>query len=83
MVDDDGPDEVFSETVIAMDQVVACVYNPPGGSDRDVRTNLKDAVHCLSDYCNFPLYGTAKTDIFAEYTEFFRTRGTKQFNIGY
>lgn len=83
MVDDDGPDEVFSEAVISVDQIVASVYDPSGGGDGDVRINLKDAVHCLSDYCYLPLYGAAETDVFAEYAEFFRPRGTKQFNIGY
>ena len=66
MVDDDTPEDVGREAVVAMDNVVACVHNPAGIRNLDVRDSFQDSVHGFAHNLYVPFHRTPKHEVVME-----------------
>lgn len=77
MIYDNRPNQILSQTVISMDEVVACVNYASGRGNGNARTSLQDAIHRFADYRNLPLDRASETDILTKNLEFSRSCRTE------
>ncbi len=63
MTDYNSPHNIIGYAVVAMNYIIACVYNPTSRSNFDIWSEFQKSVHCFANYGYVTFNGAAQAYI--------------------